>query len=97
MNDGLGVSRSYPTLPLPNTPPALPSTHLPRPTILVPLVPLIDLLPHTVPVAFILFATLDKQFWTVPRAAQMALEILPATVGLECAVCVGAAVGAECL
>ena len=76
-------------------PPPLPTTHLPRALVSIPPMPLINLPPHTLPVRLVLLARLDQQLGTVARAAQVALEVLPATVGLERAVCVGAAVRAE--
>lgn len=57
--------------------------------------PLVNLPPHTLPICLILLARLDQQLRTMARAAQVALEVLPATVRLERAVCVGAAVRAE--
>lgn len=82
------ASRSHRSSPLP-------PTHLARPLIPIPPMPLVNLPPHALPVRLVLFARLDQQLRAVARAAQVALEVLPAAVGLERAVCEGAAVRAE--
>jgi hypothetical protein len=57
--------------------------------------PLVDFPPHTFPVGFVFFACLDEQFGAMTGAAEMSLQILPAAVRFEGAVCVGTAVWAE--
>jgi hypothetical protein len=59
--------------------------------------PIVNLAAHTLAIQFVLVACLDEQLWAVTRAAEMTLQILPATVGFEGAVCLGTAVGTECL
>lgn len=65
--------------------------------ILIPLVPVVDFAAHALAVELVLVACLDEELWTVAGAAEMALEILPATVGFEGAVGLGAAVGTQSL
>lgn len=73
----------------------LASTHFRSSFVPIPFVPLVDLPSYALAVRLVFFARLDKQLGAVSRPSEMALQVLPAAVGLESAVRVGAAVGSE--
>jgi hypothetical protein len=59
--------------------------------------PLLRLALHVLSILAVLLAALDKELWAVIATTEMSFQILPATVGFECASGVRAAVGAESL
>lgn len=75
----------------------LPPRHLDHAAVLVPLVPVFDLELHALTVGFVFWTAVDEKLGTVAGAAEMALQVLPATVGLEGAVRLWAPVGAKSL
>ena len=81
---------SSPALPPPST-----LTH--DPINPIPLMPVIDLAPHILPIHFILRAALDKELGAVLRAAKMAFQVLPSAVWFEHAARVGTAIRAQSL
>ena len=63
--------------------PSLSLSHLDHGSLTVPFVVIVNLAPHGLAIGFVRFAALDQKFWTVARAAEVALEVFPATVWLE--------------
>ena len=59
--------------------------------------PLVNLAAYTFAIQLILVARFDEQLRTVARAAEMALQIFPPTVGFERTVYMGTAVRTESL
>jgi hypothetical protein len=54
--------------------------------------PVVDLTPYTFAVGLVLFAGFYQELRAVARTTQVPLQVLPAAVGLECAVWVGTSV-----